>query len=346
MAGEVANIAEVAVRVTKDIFKWFKWEAVPLMDENFPCHKVGLHKKEKKGEGKVTDKSHTHPVDVVFKYFDPYLNKNVLLNTDLKSYAKSSISTKRVADALESLAKTIDCARSSTDWQDKYVLDHLPFEVRGMLFVYNHDDNYDKDFIELIKPINLSKIGIQEGQFLHVLDPLRIRYLFGVVSDMKSLIADSEFPKNDYSFFYPDLYLTRSHGDPDILPATVELICSPYMIIRHGAVEVDGDLEAGQRDGYVIYYNQSGETEQEFRYLLDSLSRFQILRGKCSIKIRVAHHSPSNKIMSNFQSAKNMYLLAWGSDSYKKIELERIEFDVINMAYPKYMPGVLAWRYQ
>lgn len=33
MAGEVANITDVAVKVTKDIFKWFKWEAIPTMDE-------------------------------------------------------------------------------------------------------------------------------------------------------------------------------------------------------------------------------------------------------------------------------------------------------------------------
>lgn len=44
MAGEVANITEVAVKVTKDIFKWFKWDAVPIMDENFDCHKVDKHK--------------------------------------------------------------------------------------------------------------------------------------------------------------------------------------------------------------------------------------------------------------------------------------------------------------
>lgn len=351
MSGEVANISEVAVRVTKDIFKWFKWEATPVMDENFNCHKVEKHKPDpKKGAAKASaTPNYTHPVDVVFKYFDPYLNKVVMLNTDLKSYAKSSITTASVTGAIESLAKAIDCARGSAEWQGKYVLDARPYEIRGLLFIYNHDNEYHNDFLKLIEPINTDKVGIQEGQVLHVLDALRIRYLYTIVTDMKHLYSENEFPIKDYSFFYPELYLHRSHGDPDDLPATVELLCSPYMIIKHGSTtQIDPtNTDAGsENEGYVIYYNQDGSTEQEFRYLLDSLSRFQILRGKCSIKIRVAHHKPSPEMRSKFETAKNLYLAAWGMDSYKKSELERIEFGVVNTAIPNYVPGHLAWRYQ
>ncbi len=320
------------------------------MDENFKCHKVDKHKPApKRALAKAAEKpSHTHPVDVVFKYFDPYINKVVMLNTDLKSYAKSSITTASVAGAIESLAKTIDCARGSGEWQGKYVLDKRPYEIRGLLFIYNHDGEYHNDFLKMIEPVNVDKIGIQEGQVLHVLDALRIRYLYAVITDMKHLYSESEFPIDDYSFFYPELYLHRSHGDPDDLPATIELICSPYMIIKHGSTRNTdpNNLDAGSGiEGYVVYYNQDGSTEQEFRYLLDSLSRFQILRGKCSIKIRVAHHAPCRDMRSKFDMAKNLYLAAWGMDSYKKAELERIEFDVVNSAIPNYMPGHLAWRY-
>lgn len=346
MAGEVANITEVAVKVTKDIFKWFKWDAVPIMDENFDCHKVDKHKAPPKKKSKVlSEPKHSHPVDVVFKYFDPYTNRVVMLNTDLKSYAKGSISTPNIIAALESLAKTIDCARSSSEWQRKYILDEMLYEIRGMLFIYNHDGEYHKDFLKLVEPINTDKLGIQEGQMLHVLDSERIRYLFTVVTDMKNLHAEDEFPIKDYSFFYPDLYLHKSHGDPDSLPATVELLCAPYMIIKHGDPMSGKELDERGNEGYVIYYNQDGSTEYEFRYLLDSLSRFQILRQKCTIKIRVAHSNPDSLIKSNFETAKNIYLAGWGMDSYKKTELERIEFEVVNLSAPKYMPGVLAWRY-
>jgi hypothetical protein len=347
MGGEVANVAEVAVKVTKDIFKWFKWESVPTMDENFSCHKVEQHKPKPKKQAKTVsdDKTHTHPVDVVFRYFDPYRNRVVLLNTDLKSYAKTSITSTSVFDALESLAKTIDCARSSGEWQRKYVLHKGDYEVRGMLFIYNHDGEYHKDFMGLVKNMDLHKLGVQQGQLLHVLDAVRIRYLYSVVMDMKSLIAEKEFPSDDYTFFYPELYLHRSHGDSDDLPATVELLCSPYMIIRHGPVDVDGEA-AAVNEGYVIYYNQDGSTEHEFRYLLDSLSRFQILKGRCTIKIRVAHQSPDATMKNNFEAAKNAYLAAWGMDGFRKKELDRIEFESINITTPSYMPGHLAWRYQ
>lgn len=353
MAGEVANIAQIAVKISTDIFKWFHWDVVPVMDENFPCHKVSSHKPEPKpgkGAGKKivapADKTYTHPVDVVFKYFDPYLNKKILLNTDLKSYAKSSIKGTAVKDAVESLAKTIDCARSSGSWKGKYVIEQGPYEIRGMLFIYNHDNAYHNDFLELFKGIETGRLGIQEGQVLHILDALRIRYLCAVIADMKHLHALKEFPIDDYSFFYPELYLHRSHGDPEKLPATVELLCSPYMIVRHGPYVSPGVPDGSDSDGYVIYYNQSGSTEHEFRYLLDSLSRFQILRGKCSIKIRVAHHAPDSNIKINFQTAKNIYLTAWGTDQYKKAELDRIEFESISLLVPNYIPGHLAWRHQ
>ncbi len=316
------------------------------MDENFSCHKVDQHKPKPKKTAKVVsgDKSHTHPVDVVFRYFDPYRNRYVLLNTDLKSYAQASITSASVFGALESLAKTIDCARSSGEWQKKYVLHKGDYEVRGLLFVYNHDGEYHKGLMTLVKNMDFHKLSIQQGQLLHILDAVRIRYLYSVVMDMKSLIAEKEFPSDDYTFFYPELYLHRSHGDSENLPATVELLCSPYMILRHGPVMFDGE-DASVNEGYVIYYNQDGSTSHEFRYLLDSLSRFQILKGRCSIKIRVAHHSPDSAMKSNFDAAKNAYVADWGMDSFRKKELDRIEFESINITTPNYMPGHLAWRY-
>ena len=76
---ETANIAAMAEKVSADVFKWFKWEMLPPMDFDFNCHKPEKHK--------TSDlPKKTHPVDAVFKYFDPYLGKDILLNTDLKSY--------------------------------------------------------------------------------------------------------------------------------------------------------------------------------------------------------------------------------------------------------------------
>jgi len=349
MAGEVTNIAEVANKVAEDIFHWFKWEKIEVMDENFKCHKVEQHKKT--GKRKTTEKvSHTHPVDVVFRYFDPYLNKSVLLNTDLKSYSVSSITTAKIKEALTSLAKTIDCARSSSEWSGKYILDNVSYEVRGLLFIYNYDEKYDKNFLDHFKSIDTDKLSIKDNQIVHFIEPSRIRYLSTVVSDMNKLYAMNEFPREKYSFLYPDLYLHKAHGDPYEYPATIEMLCSPYMILKHGQFKVINEktdvVETVCKDGgYVIYYNQDGSTEYEFIYLFDSLSRFQILSGNSTIKIRVAHHDPCKDIKSNYRKAINLYVSSWGYDDYKRKDLERIELEVVTKVVPNYNPGILAWRY-
>lgn len=214
MGGEVSNIADIANKVSEDIFQWFKWEKIPLMDENFSCHKVDQHKNTKK-KGASNSNSQTHPVDVVFKYYDPYLNKTVLLNTDLKSYAKTSLNRIQITNALKSLAKTIDCARSSSEWQEKYNLDQSPSEVRGMLFIYNHDGEYDKNFFKHFEMLNTEKLHIKKDQMLHIIEPQRIRYLTTVIADMTKQHAKNRFPKENYTFFYPDLYLHKSQGNSD-----------------------------------------------------------------------------------------------------------------------------------
>ena len=347
MAGETANIAEVANKVSKDIFRWFRWEKIPRMDENFACHKVEAHKKTKP---KKTDPSHTHPVDTVFRYFDPYLNKYIYLNTDLKSYKKSSIKPATVKDAIESLAKTLDCAMSSVDWKKKYVLDSAPYEVRSLLFIYNWDKDYDADLMGKLEKLKLGEIPLTPDSIIHILDPERITYLYSVVKDIEGLVARKELPDDDYSFLYPDLVLHKAHGDQSKYPATIEALCSPYMIVRHGPVtdykKIDGKLTKIEinQPGYIIYYNGSGETDKEFVYIFDVLSRLQILSSQNQIKFRVASLVVNDNIRSNFQKAKNTYVADWGLDGHRKNDLDRIDFEVVPATAPNYSPGVLAWR--
>lgn len=342
---EVANIAEVANKVSEELLKWFKWDRVPLMDENFNCHKKEKHFGKKAAE---KDYKKTHPVDVVFKYFDPYVNKWIFLNTDLKAYSKDSIKKDAVQKTLESLGKTIDCAAGSSEWGAKYIVDSVRPEIRGLLFIYNWDAEYHRDFRSLLSSIKLQDLPIRESQQIHVLDPQTIRYISAVVADMNHLQSRSEFPKKKYTFLYPDLILHKSHGDPENQPATIELLCSPYMIIKHGPVEFFDEVEekvvTQGRGGYVIYYNQNGSSDLEFLYLFDLLSRLQILSSQQTIKIRIAHHEPHLNLNSNYQRAINSYVSAWGDCSYKRRDLERIELEVVPVKVPNYSPGRLAWR--
>lgn len=347
MAGETANIAEVANKISKDIFKWFRWEKLPIMDENFPCHKVDSHKKKKT---KTSNPSHTHPVDTVFRYYDPYLNKHIYLNTDLKSYAKQSIDPTRIKKAIDSLAKTIDCANSSVDWKRKYVLDTSPYSIRALLFIYNWDNEYDADLMGELQKLKLSDIPLTEDSIIHIFDPQRITYLYSVVKDIEGLIARQDISKDKYAFLYPDLLLHKAHGDQSKYPATIEALCSPYMILKHDPVyeyqEVEGEPKKVLVNdaGYIIYYNETGATYEEFLYLFDVLSRLQILSGKDLIKFRVANLKVDKNIRSNFEKAKNTYIADWGLDGYRKRDLDRIEFEIVPATISNYSPGMLAWR--
>lgn len=352
MSGETANIADVANIVSKDIFEYFKWERIPIMDENFPCHKPEEHKKSS-GKRKITSETaHQHLVDVVFRYYDPYLNKYIMLNTDLKSLGASSIKQAPIRGALHSLAKTIDCAKSSVEWRKKYLFTDDPIEVRGLLFVYNHDGSFNSSFNSILKGIKQENLELKSDQLIHIIEPERIRYLTTVVKDIQLLQLENRFPRKqeEYSFYYPDLCLHKAQGDPDSYSASIEMICSPYMILKHGPFkgydpETEKIVSCGQDGGFLIYYNQDGSTEYEFEYLFDSLSRFQILNSKSAITIRIAHNSPSQIILSNYEKAKRTYLQSWGFDPFRNKCLERIDLEIVPTIETNYMPGHLAWRF-
>lgn len=334
MSGETSKIAEVANKISEDIFKWFRWEKNQRMDENFSCHKGEEHKNGAKHDCK------THPVDVVFSYFDPYLNKTILLNTDLKSYKASSITPTNLRKAIKSLANTIDCAKSASEWKAKYMNPNDNVDIRGMLFVFNNDNEYDKNFFSYFNDIKVDNLIQKKDTLIHILEPKRIRYMFNVIKDMEALNARKILPLNNYTYYYPELHLHKTNGDVTKYPATIELLTSPYMIISHGTfIEYDRtsktEVVIGD-SGYVIYYNRDGSTKEEFMYLFDTLSRFQML-GK-NIKIRVAHDEPHNLIMTNYNNAISVYLSAWGSDSFKEEQLRSIKIELLTAVVPNYRP--------
>ena len=234
---ETGNIEELAKLVSNDIFKWFKWKTCALKDTDWQCV-IDSHEKR------------THPADVVFYYDDPYSGNVIYINTDLKSYKKGSIGSSSISKALSSLSISVECANLSEDWQNKYLANDIGFDrVIGMLFIYNHDDEFDKDLIEVIDSIDFEKINVPENVKLLLLDPQKIRTLVNVVTDMKGLVADNLLPRTEYTFFYPDLVMAKRHGEEWSQPASIEALTSPWLIIKHRATV---DIE----EGFVIYYHK------------------------------------------------------------------------------------------
>ena len=351
MAGETSDIAEMANKVADEIFKKFGWTALELSDHNFECPKPNVHSNK--------DSGHEHPVDVVFCYIDPYTNKRIFINTDLKSYSKKSITQTSIRKALYSLAKTIDCAKVSDQWRARYAYmqDESP-EVRGMLFVYNHDGEYDRNFFEKIKPhsddgdagraINLSNIPLSQDQVLHVVEPTFISYLTTIVNDMNVLHSDGKFPDKDYHFFYPELRLHKTHGPIVERPATIEMLSAPFLIIKHDEVIKYDEVSKGNikthSSGFLIYYNRPGDDYREFVYFFDMLSNFQILDSGEPIRVRVACLNKSQDIIPNFKKAITAYSTAWGFDEYKQSLIERIEIEPIETVKKSFSSIDIGWR--
>lgn len=355
MAGETQNISELADKVSKGIFKWLKWEQVGTTNENFTCLKQQEH----------SATSGTHPNDVVFKYKDPYLNRNIFLNIDLKSYTKGSITATLMRGALVSLANTIDCAYGSKEWKDRYSFIPGISEIRGMLFVYNHDGNFDQNFYDVFnknynpnynpnieskkKTVNLDNIPLKQGQKIHIIEPRVINYLQSIITDLALLSSDGKFPLNNkFQFFYPDLCLHKASGSPSDHPATVELITGPFLILKHNDVyQYDEDIIEKTKTynhGYVIYYNGEGSNEYEFVYIFDTLSKYQLLDGNEKIRIRIVNPNIYKDVRAIFTKAKNTYCEEWGFDSHKMEIINQIEFNQVEFTKPNFSSIEIGWE--
>lgn len=351
MAGETSQISRMAEYVSDELLSWFKWQRIALKDQNFDCVKVAKHSQKEK---------HTHPVDAVFWYDDPYLNKRILLNTDLKSYASGSIDASKIYPALKSISQTIDCAKVSDEWLTRYELTGGAFEVRGMLFVYNHDANYDGSFYELLSrpvqkrgrkvetPYKLDQLPIQPGQSVHILEPQLISYLSTVVADANSLHRNGTFPETTYEFYYPELKLHKTHGARFDRPATVEMLAGPFLIIRHDQVikfnESTKVSEERYPSGVVIYYNRPGASPEEFMYFLDILSNYQLLDGAQKVRVRFACHQSAQDIHSNFKRAKLLYAREWGFDVHKMNRLDDIEVASVEVVKHSFSRTNIGWE--
>lgn len=345
---------DLAKLVSSKILEKFKWEQHGPSDHDFPCENEDEHKPLEKKQ------AHTHPVDVVFHYKDPYLNKTIYLNTDLKSYAKGNLNSRMIESALDSLGKTIQCAQINSVWKERYETCVGQSEVRGLLFVYNHTNDYDHNFYDLFNPpkppkgrrpsgVNLDKIFVAEDQQIHIIEPKNITYLMSVISDMNELIAEQKFPRKEYGFFYPQLTYHKVLTSEEYLPATVETLTAPFMIIKHGPVqEHDRDTDKYNEifpEGFVIYYNEPGKTDLEFYYLLDTLSNYQILNSTNKIRIRVASLDKSDSIRSNFTRAVEKYSYDWGYDETMKKNISSIELFIVPIQKEHYLTEDRSWRF-
>jgi hypothetical protein len=265
---ETKNIAEMAAILSNDLFAEFLWTRTGPADTNWPCENEDQHK------------APTHPSDVVFYYDNPYSLSRTYINCDLKSYASASITKSKITPSIESLARSISCAEKSAEWQKRFVSDQVNSEISGLLFVYNHDGEYDKQFKELLREGKPKIDDIPKKSKLFVLGPEDIFWLNNVRYEIVQMRGKGILPARQHCrFYYPNL-VRRNNVQPEhARAATLEMLTGPWIILFYS----DPDTK---RDGFVIFYRRSGDSVPEFLYFIDYLMCYQVLQANTEVYLR------------------------------------------------------------
>lgn len=316
---ETVNISKMAEKVSKEIFSEFFWEKVGVMDINWDCVEVDRHKKK------------THPTDVVFRYEHPYDNKFIIINFDLKSYAKKTIDVTSIRKAIESLALASECTQLSVEWQKIYQAKTMNTEIISCLFVFNHDNSFDRDFEKLLFDATKRDLKMNPGNKIFVFSPQKIQYLLTVVNDIKILIADDILPRRkDYTFYYPTLD-EKPARNMWKSSATIEMLFSTWQTIKY---KINPNIQNSNEFGIVLYYSKEGKEQEEFQYLIDYLFHYQLINNASKIQIRLAN--AEKYACTNFASAIDEYKNRFEKEDEVVKKLQDIEFESITTIIKKF----------
>lgn len=314
---ERINIAAMAETVSNDMFGKIGWSIVGPPNESWVCSEPALHE--------VKD----HPTDVTFVYDDPYTRRTVHLLTDLKSYAAGSIQDYPLKNAIESLASAVQCAKTNPSWKELYLQEGNEPEIQGLLFIYNHDSEYDKNFAAQLKRIFEQDMVIPNGVKLYIMGPDDIWYLGEILNDIANLSRNEEInqDKNALSFYYHSDSRERIASNQKGSLATIDVLKGKYQILRY----VGSGKKGGEKDqGVLIYYRGPCKESKEFILLIDMLRSFGLLDIADVIKIRCPR--AESKASVNFQKAIKVYSDHPGDRILEK--LKKIEYSSIASVRP------------
>jgi hypothetical protein len=306
--GETINIAKKGEIIAQKIFDEFLWEMSGSTNQKWPCTMPDNH-----------DKRAHHPSDCVYYFDEPYKKVRTYVNVDIKSFANKSISHSEINKALTNLAQSIECANRSEDWRHLYIHENLSYEICGLLFIYNHDGEYDcNKFYKELDKIKIEKLNIPLGQRLVVFGPDAVNWLNNVRYDIRSLRGETppRIPqRSQCRFHYPSLVRSKNIQQIRARSANIDMLSSSWIIMKYEAFE-------GQRQGFVVYYRGTGNTEDEFLYLIDHMMHYQMLEPGRDVLVRL--YQTDERAASYFLRAKHRYLESFGeSDDMKKL-LENI----------------------
>lgn len=291
---ETQNISKMAEMISEEIFSEFLWVRSGPANQNWPCENQDHHK------------NITHPTDVVLFYDEPYAARRTYLQTDLKSYARGSITASAIRSALKSLAKQVACAEVSSRWRELYAHENVNFDICGLLFVYNHDGEYDTDFGKIISEIKTLDVDLPSRSRLYVLGPDDIFWLDNVRVEIQRMRGSSgryRIPDRRYcSYVYPQLARKANiRSDTTPIAATMEMITSPWIILRYR------DPHIHIENQYMIFMRRPVDSIEEFMYLLDYLRHHELLKSAGGVFVRpLPLHADNAAVL--LEKAKLQYL--------------------------------------
>ncbi len=264
---ETANIQEMAEKLFVEIFEVFGWSRCGGFNRNWDCKDPERH------DGRAT-----HPSDVVGAYKDPYTPNVVLVNADLKSLKKESITLAGVERALFSLAQAVECVHKSEDWQTAYTNGLSNWDAVGMLLIYNNDNQYDESkWPSVLTAIDEAYRLISKGRRVYIVGPGDVRHLLTVATD---LIRFSERCGGERQFYSHQGVIHRA-ARVFQSSATLEMLLGPLLIVRlrdRAPLKRKNDHPALSDDWMVVYYRGPGTSINEFVYLIDVIFRLDLLR--------------------------------------------------------------------
>jgi len=320
---ETANIAKMAETLSKELFGAFGWQQTGPMNSNWTCHNKKEHGVQ------------THPADAVWYYDEPYSNLRTYILADLKSYGVASITPNKVQEAIVSMSKAMVCAESSDEWKQRFLVDTArSSQINGLLFIYNHDGEYDKDFGQLLKGVAAADVRfIPQNRNLIVLGPKDICELNAIVTHIKTLGASGRIQNElQTSFFFPELKLkkrTLPEGDPWNNAAPL-----PYLLSKIISLKARKKGSNSPYDDLHIYYRGVGKTVEEFLHLIDYVFWFQqIQTASDSILIHFVSLESVPEAASLFERARNEYREV---KELKREQLGKIRFESVQNVAPRY----------
>lgn len=287
---ETEKIAQMAEKLSRELFSEFFWGRIGTANHNWSCENPEIHGVK------------THPSDVVFYYDEPYSQSRTYINCDLKSYAKGTIQRSTIKAAIISLAKQVSCAEKSIEWHDLYIHEHVTPNICGLLFVYNHDGEYDKEFSTILSNITVEELDIPAGSKIFVLGPQDIFWLDNIRFDLCMLRGNSgsdRIPDGEQCrYFYPQLVRKTNVQPEKAKAARLEMLVGPWIILEYKRDKY--------QKGLIIYYRRRGDETQEFIYLIDYLRHYQVLTEDTEIQIRTLDASPV--AAATFKKAVDYYI--------------------------------------